>query len=37
MVSGDCLEILTRADAALLCVLFVVSEEDHARLIQVVM
>jgi hypothetical protein len=36
MICGECVEILTRAVATLLCVLFVVSEENHARLIQVV-
>jgi hypothetical protein len=35
MVSYACVEILPRAVVVLLCVLFVVFEENHARLIQV--
>jgi hypothetical protein len=37
MVSDACTEVLVRTVVALLCVLFVVSEENHARLIQVAM
>lgn len=37
MVSDACVEIMVRAVVALLCVLFVVSEENHTRLIYVAM
>jgi len=37
MICGECVEIFTRAVVTSLCVLFAVSEESHARLIQVAM